>query len=51
MTKLSFFFLKVDSFPLSRKKKNMARDFADAVLAVEICAQLWPGLCSARSYR
>lgn len=32
----------IDSIPLSRKKKNIIRDFSDGVLMAEICAHFYP---------
>ena len=43
-------YLWVDSLPLSRPKKNIARDFSDAVLAAEIVSHLHPKLIDAHNY-
>lgn len=40
-TKKNLFF-QVDTIPLSRPRRNLARDFSDAVLAAEVAGFLWP---------
>ena len=40
----------VDEIPLSRPKKNIARDFADAVLTAEIVAHYCPRLVELHNY-
>lgn len=40
----------VDSIPLSRPKKNIARDFADGVLAAEIVHHYFPKLVELHNY-
>ena len=40
----------VDEIPLSRKKKNLPRDFSDAVLMAEICAHFYPKLVDLFNY-
>jgi hypothetical protein len=41
----------VDGFAVSRRKRSFARDFADAVMCVEILEALWPNVVSARAFR
>jgi hypothetical protein len=43
-------YLWVDSFELSRPKKNIARDFADGVLMAEILHILFPKLVDMHNY-
>ena len=40
----------VDQVPLSRQKRNMARDFSDAVLTAEIIAHYHPHLIQLHNY-
>ena len=40
----------VDTIPLSRKKKNLPRDFSDAVLMAEICAHFFPKMVDLFNY-
>lgn len=40
----------VDSIPLSRPKKNIARDFSDGLLLAEIVSQNIPGLVEMHNY-
>lgn len=40
----------VDQIPLSRKKRNLARDFSDAVLMAEVIHHFRPKLVDVRSY-
>jgi len=45
---------KVDTIPLSRPRRNLSRDFSDAVLAAEVVGFLWPeaklfGCCNSGS--
>lgn len=40
----------VDEIPLSRPKRNIARDFADGVLVAEICAHYFPRLIEVHNY-
>jgi hypothetical protein len=40
----------VDTIPLSRKKKNLSRDFSDAVLMAEVCAHFYPKLVDLFNY-
>jgi len=40
----------VDSIPLSRKRKNISRDFSDAVLMAEIVAHFYPKLVDLFNY-
>ena len=41
---------KVDAIPLSRPKKNIARDFADGVLAAEVVAAFFPKAVDLHNY-
>ena len=43
-------YLWVDSFELSRPKKNISRDFADGVLMAEILHLLFPKLVDLHNY-
>lgn len=43
-------YMWVDSIPLSRPKKNVARDFSDAVLAAEIVRHFHPRLIDMHNY-
>ncbi|KAK9834720.1 hypothetical protein WJX74_008573 [Apatococcus lobatus] len=43
-------YLWVDSIPLSRPKKNIARDFADGVLVAEVVHQFVPRLVELHNY-
>lgn len=40
----------VDQIPLSRAKKNITRDFADAVLMAEIISHYFPKLVEQHNY-
>jgi len=40
----------VDEIPLSRPKRNIARDFADGVLVAEICQHYFPKLIEIHNY-
>ena len=40
----------VDEIPLSRPKKNIARDFADGVLIAEIVKHYYPTLVELHNY-
>lgn len=40
----------VDEIPLSRPKRNIARDFADAVLVAEIVSHYFPRLVELHNY-
>lgn len=40
----------VDEIPLSRPKKNMARDFSDGVLMAEVIAHHFPKLIELHNY-
>jgi hypothetical protein len=40
----------VDSIPLSRPKRSIARDFADGVLVAEVCAHYCPRLVQLHNY-
>lgn len=40
----------VDEFQFSRSKKNIARDFSDAVLLAELIAQLFPAWVELHNY-
>ena len=40
----------VDEIPLSRPKRNIARDFADGVLAAEVCHHYFPPLVDLHNY-
>ena len=40
----------VDEIPLSRPKRNIARDFADGVLTAEIVAHYFPRLIEIHNY-
>jgi len=40
----------VDEIPLSRPKRNIARDFADGVLAAEVCHHYFPRLVDLHNY-
>lgn len=40
----------VDLFPLSRPKRNINRDFSDAVLAAEIVYNMFPSLVELHNY-
>ncbi|KAJ7541769.1 hypothetical protein O6H91_10G075600 [Diphasiastrum complanatum] len=40
----------VDGIPLSRPKKNIARDFSDGVLAAEVVAHYCPRLVDTHNY-
>ena len=40
----------VDEIPLSRPKRNIARDFADGVLTAEIIAHYFPRLIEIHNY-
>lgn len=39
----------IDKFTLSRKKRNIARDFSDGVLVAEIVNELYPGFADTSS--
>ena len=41
----------VDTIPLSKPKKNLARDFADGVLVAEVVAHYFPRLVELHNYR
>ena len=41
----------IDSIPLSREKKNIARDFCDGVLIAEIMKYYYPKLVDLHNYR
>ncbi len=43
-------FAWVDTIPLSRAKKNIARDFSDGVLAAECVAYYFPKLVDLHNY-
>lgn len=43
-------FMWVDTIPLSRSKKNINRDFSDAVLAAEVIAHYFPRLVDMHNY-
>eukprot|EP00968_Pinguiococcus_pyrenoidosus_P006539 scaffold438_cov250-Pinguiococcus_pyrenoidosus.AAC.5 len=40
----------VDEIPLSRPKRNISRDFSDAVLAAEVVAHFFPHLVDLHNY-
>jgi hypothetical protein len=40
----------IDTIPLSRKKKNLARDFSDAVLFAEVVHHCYPGVVDLHNY-
>ena len=40
----------VDEIPLSRPKRNIARDFADGVLVAEVIAHFYPRLIELHNY-
>jgi len=40
----------IDSIPLSRPKKNMARDFSDGVLMSDVLSNYFPKLVKAHPY-
>jgi len=40
----------VDEIPLSRPKKNIARDFSDCVLAAEVVKHFLPALVELHNY-
>lgn len=40
----------IDEIPLSRPKRNIARDFADGVLTAETCAHYFPKLVEMHNY-
>lgn len=40
----------VDKIPLSRRKKNLPRDFCDAVLMAEVCAHFYPKIVDLFNY-
>ena len=40
----------IDSIPLSREKKNIARDFCDGVLTAEIMKHYYPKLVDVHNY-
>ena len=40
----------VDEIPLSRPKRNIARDFADGVLVAEVCHHYFPRLVDLHNY-
>lgn len=42
--------LQVDEVPLSRPKRNIARDFSDGVLVAEIVAHYFPKLVEMHNY-
>jgi CH-like domain in sperm protein len=48
---LSELYAWVDSVPLSRPKKSIARDFSDAVLVAEIVHHYFPRLVELHNYR
>ncbi len=41
----------LDSFPLSRLKKNLSRDFSDGVLVAEILKQHHPNIVELHNYQ
>lgn len=43
-------YMWVDEIPLSRPKRNIARDFADAVLVAEVVAHFFPHLVELHNY-
>lgn len=43
-------YIWVDSIPLSRRKKNLPRDFSDAVLMAEVVAHFFPRLVELYNY-
>src|SRR6056297_768982 len=43
-------FMWVDTIPLSRSKKNINRDFSDAVLAAEVIGHYFPRLVDMHNY-
>ena len=49
-SQLNEVYLWVDSFELSRPKKNISRDFADGVLMAEILHLLFPKLVDLHNY-
>lgn len=49
-TELQALYSWVDGIPLSRPKRNIARDFADAVLAAECIAHYHPKLVELHNY-
>ena len=48
---LSELYAWVDTIPLSRPKKSIARDFSDGVLAAEIVHHYFPRLVELHNYR
>nr|CAB3266527.1 sperm flagellar protein 1-like [Phallusia mammillata] len=40
----------IDKIPLSRKKKNLTRDFSDGLLVAEICKHYFPRLVEVHNY-
>ena len=43
-------YLWIDKIPLSRRKRNLARDFSDAVLMAEVVAHFFPRLVDLHNY-
>jgi len=50
MKEIMYIYEWVDSIPLSRQKKNMARDFNDAVLLAEMIKHYYPKLVELHNY-
>ena len=49
-TSLDRLYSWVDGIPLSRPKKNMARDFSDGVLMADILCHFFPGVLKQHVY-
>ena len=47
---LNAIYIWLDSIPLSRQKKNIARDFSDCVLVAEIVAYICPKIIDVHNY-
>lgn len=48
---LQILFTWIDQIPLSRKKKNLTRDFSDGLLAAEIVKYFFPRMVEIHNYR
>jgi len=48
---LQILFTWIDQIPLSRKKKNLTRDFSDGLLAAEIVKDFFPRMVEIHNYR
>lgn len=47
---LQLLYTYIDNIPLSRPKKNIARDFSDAVLMAEVVKYYYPRLVQMHNY-